>query len=134
MVVLVDTNVIFDVIGKRQPHYSASNQILCLCRRKALVGIIAFHSVANIFYFYGKAVMPFLKARLLIDLEVEAASSSTIQEVLRLGISDLEDALQAAVATTARASFIVSRNVKDFKYSIVPAITPADFLRRFYPT
>ena len=36
MIVLIDTNVVFDVIGKRQPHYAASNQIMCLCRRCAL--------------------------------------------------------------------------------------------------
>ncbi|MGA2539974.1 MAG: hypothetical protein ABSG78_00280 [Verrucomicrobiota bacterium] len=28
MIVLVDANVVFDVIGRRQPHYAASNQIL----------------------------------------------------------------------------------------------------------
>ena len=45
MVVLLDTNVLFDVLSKRQPHYAASNQILCLCRRKAIVGAVAYHTV-----------------------------------------------------------------------------------------
>jgi len=65
MVVLVDCNVVFDVLGKRQPHYAASNQVLCLCRRKAVVGVVAFHTIANVFYYYGKAAAPFLKERLL---------------------------------------------------------------------
>ena len=133
MVVLVDTNVVFDVLAKRQPHYGASNQILCLCRRKALVGAVAFHTVANIFYYYGKAATRFLKERLLVDLVVHGATNATIQDVLRWGMADLEDALQAAAATTARASFIVTRNVKDFKFSRIPALTPQDFITRFHP-
>lgn len=133
MVVLADSNVVFDVLGKRQPHYAASNQILCLCRRKAIVGAVAFHTVANVFYYYGKAATPFLKEQLLVHLAVYGASSAGIQEVLRWGMNDWEDALQAAAAQSARASFIVTRNVKDFKFSRVPAISPQDFLRRFHP-
>src|SRR5437867_1586032 len=133
MVVLVDTNVVFDVLAKRQPHYGASNQILCLCRRKALVGAVAFHTVANVFYYFGKAAAPFLKDRLLVDFAVHGAGSATILDVLRWGIADLEDALQAAAAVTANASFIVTRNVKDFKFSRVPALTPHEFTKRFHP-
>jgi hypothetical protein len=77
----VDANVVFDVVGRRQPHFAASNQILCLCRRKALVGAIAFHTVANLFYFYGKAVIPFVKERLVMDFAAHGASSATIQDV-----------------------------------------------------
>src|SRR2546425_812345 len=110
MVVLLDTNVVFDVLEKRQPHYAASNQILCLCRRRAIVGAVAYHTVANVFYYYGKAATPFLKERLLVHLLVYGASSATIQDVLRWGMTDWEDALQAAAAQTAGASFIVTRN------------------------
>jgi hypothetical protein len=125
VIVLVDTNVVFDVIGRRSPHYAASNQILCYCRRKALVGAVAFHTIANIFYHYGKASFPFLKDRLLEDFSVHGASSTVIQDVMRWGLTDFEDALQAA-----GASFIVTRNVKDFKFSRVPTLTPKEFLKR----
>jgi predicted nucleic acid-binding protein len=133
MIVLVDTNVVFDVIEKRQPHYSASNQILCLCRRKSLVGALAFHTVANVFYQYGKAAASFLRHRLLEDFSIHGASGAMILDVLRWGLTDFEDALQAAAAQTAGASCIVTRNAKDFKFSRVPALTPAQFLSRFNP-
>src|SRR2546430_7190945 len=133
MTVLVDTNVVFDVIEKRQPHYSASNHILCLCRRKALVGAVAFHTVANVFYQYGKAAAPFLRNRLLEDFSVHGATSAMILDVLRWGLTDVEDALQAAAAQTAGASYIVTRNTRDFKFSRVPALAPAEFLSRFNP-
>jgi predicted nucleic acid-binding protein len=133
MIVLVDTNVIFDVIEKRHPHFPASNQVLCLCRRKTLVGAVAFHTIANVFYQYGKAAAPFLRDRLLKDFSVHGASSVMILDVLRWRLTDFEDALQAAAAQSAGASYILTRNAKDFKFSRVPALTPVTFLSRFNP-
>ena len=49
MNVLIDTNVIFGVVEKRQPYYAVSNRVLCLCRRRVLAGMVAYHSIANVF-------------------------------------------------------------------------------------
>lgn len=133
MIVLVDANVIFDVVAKRQPHYSASNQILQLCRRRVLAGAVAFHTVANLFYEYDREALPFLKDHLLPVCSVHGANSPTILDVLKAGFKDWEDALQAAAAQSAGAAYVVTRNVKDFKFSTVPAMTPKDFLERFHP-
>jgi hypothetical protein len=133
MVVLLDTNVVFDVMERRQPHCSASSQVLCLCRRKALVGVVAFHTVANVFYQYGRVCVTFSKERLLLDVEIHGASSGAILDALRWGIRDFEDALQAAAAVAAKASFVITRNVRDFRCSRVPAITAEEFLKRFHP-
>ena len=38
----------FDVVKKRQPHYAASNKVLCLCRRHGLAGMVAYHTIANV--------------------------------------------------------------------------------------
>src|SRR5438045_2547618 len=104
MVVLLDTNVIFDVADKRQPHYLASNQILCLCRRNVLVGVVAFHTIANCFYEYGRPIVPFIRDRLLRDVQVAGGSSNSILDAIGWGMRDLEDALQAAAALNAGAS------------------------------
>lgn len=42
----------------------------------------------------------------------------------------LEDAVVDAVAERNGASCIITRNIKDFAGSVVPAILPADFLNR----
>jgi predicted nucleic acid-binding protein len=42
----------------------------------------------------------------------------------------LEDAVVAATAARENADFIVTRNAGDFTKSPVPAISPADFLKR----
>ena len=40
--------------------------------------------------------------------------------------NDYEDAIQSACASRIKADYIVTRNTKDFKKSVVPAITPAE--------
>lgn len=45
-------------------------------------------------------------------------------------MGDFEDALQIASVFAAKADFIVTRNTADYRRSPVPAITPAEFLRR----
>ena len=134
MNVLIDANVVFDVVEKRQPHYAASNLVLCLCRRRVLAGMVAYHTVANIFYQYGKPALPFLKDSLLPHVRTVSADSPLIIQALQWGMSDFEDALQAAAAWANGATFIISRNVKDFKLSQVPALTPIDYLSRFHPS
>ncbi len=49
-------------------------------------------------------------------------------------MSSFCDALQAAAALAWKASFIVTRNTRDFRHSPVPALTPTDFLKRFVAT
>ena len=45
--------------------------------------------------------------------------------------SDLEDCLQSECAAEYKADFIITRNVKDFAASMVPVITPSEFLEQF---
>jgi predicted nucleic acid-binding protein len=133
MNVLIDANVVFDMVEKRQPHYAASNQVLCLCRRRVLAGMVAYHTIANVFYQYGKPAVPFLKEFLLPHVRTVSADSPLMIQALAWGMTDFEDALQAAAARANGAAFIISRNVKDFKRSHVPALTPSDYLARFHP-
>ena len=132
MSILIDTNVLFDVYEHRQPHYAASNQVLSLAKRAELSAAVASHSVANGFYVYGKPFVTFLRERLLEDVEVCCADSHLTRWCLGLGIADLEDALQAGAAMAFKAQFIVTRNSRDFRQSTIPAMTPSDFLHRFF--
>lgn len=47
---------------------------------------------------------------------------------LTVNLSDFEDAVVCAVANRYEATFILTRNVKDFMGSAPPALTPQDYL------
>ena len=55
-------------------------------------------------------------------------------QALAWGMTNFEDALQAAAARANGAAFIISRNVKDFKRPHVPPLIPRDYLARFRGT
>jgi hypothetical protein len=48
-------------------------------------------------------------------------------------MDDYEDALQAAAALAFGGGFIVTRNIADYRRSPVPAISPAEFMKKVDP-
>ncbi len=122
-----------DVLERRQPHYGPSLKVMLLARRQTIHAAVAAHTVANLAYFYDRRkVADFLRDRLLTDCAICAADAALTRTALSWGFKDLEDALQAAAAMTWKASFVITRNTRDFKRSPIPALTPGDFLKRFF--
>jgi predicted nucleic acid-binding protein len=132
MRLLLDTDVIFDVMERRQAHYSASLQMVKQARRGAIDAAIASHTVANAFYRYQKAAIPILKSYFLDEIEVVCGNAHQVGVAINMGFSDLEDALQVAAAMAWKSAFIITRNERDFKLSPIPAISPAAYLKRFH--
>lgn len=49
MVILVDTNILLDIIADREPHAEYARKIMEKCAKREVVGIIAAHSIPNLF-------------------------------------------------------------------------------------
>ena len=133
MVVLIDTNLVLDVLEKRMPFYEASYAILTYCAEQKFVGYIALHSISNLYYILRKCYSPAERRRLLLGiLKVLRVANAQYENVInaleRNDFSDFEDCLQDSCAKTGRAQYIITRNVKDFTGSDIPAISPNDFL------
>ncbi|HEY3761242.1 MAG TPA: PIN domain-containing protein [Verrucomicrobiae bacterium] len=132
MRILVDANVIIDVYERRQPHYAASQQICRLAQRRTIAAAIAGHTLANGFYIFRKPFLAFVRERVIEDFEICCGDAHHTRSCLKLGIGDLEDALQVAAAMAWKAAFIITRNERDFKHSPIPALSPSAFLKRFH--
>ncbi|MCL1843449.1 MAG: PIN domain-containing protein, partial [Defluviitaleaceae bacterium] len=63
---------------------------------------------------------------------LEAIVPADVSFALASDITDLEDAVVSFAAKRIKADYIVTRNTKDFTNSPVPAMTPADFLNKFF--
>ena len=57
-------------------------------------------------------------------------SVSDMNRAAEMKWKDFEDAIQSATAERVSAAYLITRNVKDFSKSKVPALTPAEFLAR----
>ena len=133
MVILIDTNVALDFLAMRQPYYDDSRNVMQACADEQLQGYIAFHSLPNIFYIlrkgYSEANRREMLKKLCLVLKVTGASHEKVCEAIEDNeFSDFEDCLQDKCADEIFADYIVTRNVEDFQYSKVKAITPKKLL------
>ena len=132
MRILIDTNVILDILQKREPFFADSYRAL----RKAIEGdaecLISASAATDIFYMLRKALGSAQQAKEQIEQLVSFADvqGMDIHTALMRAMPDFEDAVVDAVAERNGASYILTRNIKDFAGSVVPAILPADFLNK----
>lgn len=135
MRIFIDTNVILDILQKREPFFAASYQALCSAMDSGTECLLSATAVTDIFYMLRKALGSAQQAREHIE---QLSQIVTFADVLGLDIhtaftramSDFEDAVVDAVAERCGASIILTRNVKNFSGSVVPAVTPAEFLKK----
>ncbi len=134
MIVFLDTNVIMDVLAFRQPHYEHSAGVWSMVERGEVTGVASVVTVVTCGYLLSKgASRGAASAALHViadTLELAACDRPVVMAAMRSGIKDFEDAVQAETAKRAKADFIVTRNVADFRGSVVQAITPAVFLSK----
>ncbi len=133
MLILIDTNVLLDVIARREPYVIFSEKVIDLCRQEIINGAIAGHSVLNAMYVLRKNFTLEERKEIFLSLceflYVESVDFGKIIQALKDDdFSDFEDCLQMQCALSLRADYIVTRNVKDFAASDIPAVTPEEFL------
>jgi predicted nucleic acid-binding protein len=134
MLLLIDTNVFLDYLTNREPFADAARQILRCCAEKKVKGFIAAHSVTNMFYILRKHFSPRERRQMLSDLcelfEVCELQKTHITNALaNEKFDDFEDCIQAECAKSIQADYIVTRNIKDFSHSPIPAVMPDQFLK-----
>lgn len=134
MKVLIDTNVILDVLCKRNGFYEDALKIMRYCEINKITGVISALTIPNIVYIMRKE-LDAQKTREVIEklqlvFVVADLKSEDIKRALAMNFLDFEDALQSASALRVKADYIITRNIKDFTSSRVPAIKPKELLDR----
>jgi len=134
MKVLIDTNVILDVLCNRKDFVEDSLKIFKYCEAGRITGCISALSVPNIVYIMRKE----LDGKRIKEILTTLTSIFTVEDLLQTDLlraagmefSDYEDALQSVCASRVKADYIVTRNIKDFTNSAVPAIKPSELLEK----
>ena len=132
MRVLFDTNVLMDVLLRREPFAEESAQVLEQVVSGAVTGLICASTVTTVFYLSAKEAgkkEAMQQVRSLLGLyEVAAVTRSVLDASLTSKSPDFEDAVLAEAAHQAGAQAIITRNLKDFAHSPVRAYTPRQWL------
>lgn len=132
---LVDTNVIFDLLANREPFVFESKQIFSLADMNEIELIVSSLSLVNSHYILHSAMKIEASRSLIGKFKVLVTTYELNDKIVELALNDLtfkdfEDAIQYYTALEAQCDFIVTLNVKDFKYSGIPVFTPKEYLSR----
>ncbi len=130
--ILLDTNVLIDAAIDRHPYAESASALLDKLMRRESHAFMAWHTVATLYYIVapsrgGPSTRDFILA-LLRFVQVAPTSTEAVRYAASLPMPDFEDAMQAAAARACGARHIVTRNIKDFERSPIPAITPQEAL------
>lgn len=134
MRILIDTNVILDILQKREPFFTDSYQALRKAIETDTECLVSASAATDIFYMLRKAFHSAQKAKDRIEQLSQIVTFADVQGVdihtaLMRSMPDFEDAVVDAAAERSGASCILTRNIKDFTGSSIPAVTPTDFIQ-----
>ncbi len=134
MRVLPDTNVVLDVLLKRDPWAAHASAIWKAIDEGRLAGCVTASTITDIFY-VARRLTDLETAqeavRICLDaFEICAVDRQVLEHANSLRGSDFEDNLQIACAEASDLDAIVSRDVEGFAAAPMAVYTPAALLER----
>lgn len=130
--ILIDVNVFMDVFQRREPHFRASVTLIDRVAAGHQSACLAAHSLTTLHYLVQR-FSGAQKARSTVDwllrsFEIAAVGSHEMNRAHALNWPDFEDAVVAAAAESSGCRAIITRNVKEFTGSPVPALRPEELV------
>lgn len=132
--VFVDTNILVDLIADRRPFSKFAIQIFSKAEERKIKLYTSSHSIATTHYLLKKYIdekeLRDVLYSILDYLNIVAIDQDVIKKGLKSKHKDFEDALQIISAYTIdKLDCIVTRNIKDFKGSEIPVLTPDELIK-----
>ena len=130
--VFVDTDIIYDLLAKRDPFYVAAAQLFTLADEGKVQIYISALSLANLHYLISKqrteeeAKEILRKFKVLVH--VAPLNDKIIDLALNSEFSDFEDAIQYYSALQNEIEVLLTRNLKDYKKAHITVLTAQDFI------
>jgi predicted nucleic acid-binding protein len=129
MKILIDTNVVIDILLKREPYYEDAILISILLEKKILEGYISASAITDIYYIINKNLKDKEKSfgkikGLLKIVNIASVNEFSIYEAVDSGWDDFEDSLQYIVGKEMDVDYIVTRNTTDYEKSLIKVIEP----------
>lgn len=134
MRVVLDANIWID-IAARPKTYPESAEILRILELRGDFIFLPLCAYTTIYYVLQKvlsasAAVAFLKILNERKIKMLSFGEREVQKAQELQMSDHEDACVVASSISARADYIVTRNVKAFKGSSIECSTSEEFLKK----
>jgi len=128
---LIDTNIIIDLLAKREDFYLEAQELFTNAEEKKVSLFISSLTFVNTHYILSKylnadrARKTLAKFKTLV--EILPLDDNIIELALASDFTDFEDAIQYCTALVNQLNIIITRNKKDFKTSALPVLTAKEF-------
>ena len=130
--IFLDTNVVLDLLGEREPYYNSAAKIATLADKGVIDLIVSALTYSTVYYLLSRAEDKKLVKEKLRKFKVIAETSDLTDKIVDKGLSskfsDIEDSLQYYCAIKMDCKILITRNSKDFKESVIPVLTPDEYL------
>ena len=136
MNVFLDTDVIIDYITDRKPFSDHAEKVFALIENRKIKGHTSSLCFSNLYYLLGQNMTRAKALGLLKDLSglvnILKVDEDSILQALNSEFKDFEDAIQYYTASDyKRIDLIVTRNIKDYRHSDLPVMTPDTLYKTF---
>ncbi len=131
--IFIDTNIVIDLLAKREPFYEEAAKLFSLADRKKVKLIVSALTFANTNYILSKLNNSIVARDILTKFKVLVTIADLNDKIIELSLSDksfsdFEDGLQYYSAIENEVDIIITRNLNDFKSSKLPVITAQTYL------
>jgi len=130
----LDTNVVVDLLGEREPFYDSIAKIATLADKGKIHLIISALTYSTVYYLLSRFEDKEVVKDKIRKFKVIAETSDLTDKIIDIGLTskfkDFEDSLQYYCAVKMGCNMLITRNGKDFKESEIPVFSPDEYLSR----
>ena len=132
--ILIDLNIILDYLEDRDGCEKAG-ELFAKCFQGEQKGYVCAHEITTLSYYLGKTRKDRSEnmkiiSRILQIFDVIEIGKTLLEKAVLSNITDFEDAVIVESAKAKKIDYIITRNIKDFRNSSVPAMLPEEYLAR----
>lgn len=131
--IFVDTNIVIDLLSRREPFFEEAAILFSFADKKQIELTVSSLTIANTSYALLRQLDSISAKSILRKLRLIVNILSLDDKIIGLALndntfSDFEDGLQYFTAIENEQELIITRNLKDFKNSKLPAMTAKQFI------
>ncbi len=134
MKVFLDTNIVLDFLGEREPFFQDAAKIFELWRTEALQLSLSVLTIVNCAYILHKAYSTETMMQkinwLCHSFEITPIDKWSIIQAINNAGFDFEDSVQYFSALSYHPDVIITRDKKGFANADIPVMTPSEFFER----
>ena len=131
--IFIDTDIILDLLTKREPHYLYAAKIFSLIEENKIAAFTSPIILANIYYILARITNrknSFENIRKLASfLKIAPIDEQIIILALNSNFKDFEDALQYYAAKKQEILFLITRNKTDYIVKDITILTAEEYIK-----